>query len=194
MREAKITRKTTETDISLTLNLDGGAGYSVSTGVPFLDHCLELFARHGAFNLAVTCNGDTHIDAHHSVEDIGIVLGSAFAEALGEKRGIRRYGSIILPMDETLVLAAVDISGRAHIEFDLGELPARVGEFDTELAREFWISFVRAANVTLHIRKLSGTNGHHIIEAAFKAAARALRAAVSVEPGSDEVPSTKGVL
>ncbi|MDR1821907.1 MAG: imidazoleglycerol-phosphate dehydratase HisB [Oscillospiraceae bacterium] len=194
MREAKITRKTTETEIDLALNLDGAGVYSVKTGVPFLDHCLELFARHGAFSIDVTCNGDTHIDAHHSVEDIGIVLGRAFSDALGEKRGIRRYGSIILPMDETLVLAAADISGRAHIEFDLGELPEKVGEFDTELAREFWISFVRAANITLHIRKLSGTNGHHIIEATFKAAARALREAVSVDPNSNEVPSTKGVL
>ena len=195
MRTAEINRKTAETDIFLSLDLDAPGKVDIATGCGFLDHMLTLFAKHGALSLTVRCVGDTNVDYHHTVEDIGISLGKAFAEALGDKRGIVRYGSMILPMDEALILSAVDISGRAHLSFDLAVPTEKVGDFDTELVEEFWIGFVRAAAVTLHIRKLAGTNSHHIIEGAFKSVARSLRAAVKVDEVSpDEIPSTKGVL
>ena len=195
MRSASITRKTAETDIVLTLSLDGTGASSVDTGVGFLDHMLTLFARHGRFDLEVTCRGDTQVDDHHSVEDIGIALGEAFREALGDKRGIARYGDILLPMDEALVMCAADISGRSTLRFGL-ELPAqKVGTFDTELTEEFFLAFTRSAGVTLHLRSLDGSNTHHIIEAAFKAFGRTMRKAVSIDPdAADEIPSTKGVL
>lgn len=195
MREAEIKRKTNETDISLYLNLDGKGKVQIDTGCGFLDHMLELFARHGRMDLTVKCVGDTHVDYHHTVEDVGIVLGQAFAKAIGEKRGISRYGSIILPMDETLVLAAVDISGRAHLNYDLQIPTQRVGEMDTELVEEFFISFVRNADVTLHIKQFYGKNSHHIIECAFKAVGRALCKAVFEDATlGGEIPSTKGLL
>ena len=195
MRNAAITRKTAETDITLALNLDGTGEVSVSTGVGFLDHMLTLFARHGRFDLILSCRGDTYVDDHHTTEDVGIALGSAFAEAVGEKRGVNRYGSMLLPMDEALVLTAVDLSGRSLLRFGL-TLPAqKVGSFDTELVEEFFLGFTRAAGVTLHLRQLDGTNTHHIIEAAFKGFGRALRQAVSLDPdAAGEIPSTKGVL
>ncbi len=194
MRTETIERKTSETDIRLTLNLDGTGESKVDTGCGFLDHMLTLFAKHGSFDLDVKCKGDTQVDYHHTVEDTGIVLGTAFAKALGDKRGIRRYGNFILPMDEALILTAVDFSGRAYLGCAL-EIPAeKVGDFDTELVEEFWYGFVRAAQCTLHIRQLAGVNTHHIIEGAFKSAARSMREAVSVEAGSDSIPSTKGVL
>lgn len=195
MRNAAITRKTAETDITLTLNLDGTGEVSVDTGVGFLDHMLTLFARHGRFDLAVSCAGDTHVDDHHSVEDVAIALGAAFREALGDKRGIVRYGSMLLPMDEALVLVAADLSGRSTLRYNL-TLPAqKVGTFDTELTEEFFLAFTRAAGVTLHLRQLDGTNTHHIIEAAFKGFGRALRQAVAMDPdAAGEIPSTKGVL
>jgi len=195
MRNAAITRKTAETDITLALNLDGSGEASVSTGVGFLDHMLTLFAKHGRFDLILSCRGDTYVDDHHSVEDIGIALGTAFAEALGDKRGVTRYGSMLLPMDEALVLVAADLSGRATLRFGL-ELPAqKVGTFDTELVEEFFLAFTRTAGVTLHLRQLDGSNTHHIIEAAFKGFGRALRQAVAVDPAAaNEIPSTKGVL
>lgn len=195
MRTAAITRKTAETDIALTLRLDGAGRASVDTGVGFLDHMLTLFARHGRFDLTVTCRGDTQVDDHHSTEDIAIALGEAFREALGDKRGITRYGGMLLPMDEALVLVAADISGRGLLRFHL-ELPAqKVGTFDTELVEEFFTAFARTAGVTLHLRQLDGTNTHHIIEAAFKGFGRAMRQAVSLDAAAaDEIPSTKGVL
>jgi len=195
MRKGEITRKTAETDIALSLNLDGSGKSSVDTGVGFLDHMLELFARHGKFDLDVKCKGDIHVDGHHSVEDVGICLGTAFAQALGEARGICRFSDVALPMDEALVLCAVDISGRNHLSHDV-ELPEHaVGAMDTELLEEFMQAFVRKAGITLHIRMISGKNAHHIIEACFKALARALRIAVSIDPGfRDEIPSTKGTL
>jgi len=195
MRVAEIKRKTAETDISLTLCLDGKGYASTNTGCGFLDHMLTLFARHGRFDLDVVCKGDIEVDAHHTVEDVGICLGTAFANALGDKKGICRYGSMILPMDESLILAAVDLSGRAYLGYEM-QIPAeKVGDFDTELAEEFWWGFCRNCGATLHIRKLAGTNSHHIIEGAFKACARALREAVSIdEAHADEIPSTKGVL
>ena len=195
MREATITRKTAETDIRLTLNLDGSGISDVQSGLGFLDHMLTLFAKHGRFDLTLRCAGDTQVDGHHSAEDIGICLGQAFREALGDKKGINRYGDVILPMDEALILAAVDISGRAHLSCDL-QIPARkVGTFDTELTEEFWAAFVRSAAVTLHIRQLAGRNSHHIIEGVFKAAARTLRKAVDVDPALEgALPSTKGLL
>ena len=195
MRNAAITRKTAETDITLRLELDGTGKADVRTGVGFLDHMLTLFAKHGRFDLSVTCAGDTWVDDHHSTEDIGIALGQAFSQALGEKRGVNRYGSMLLPMDETLVLCAVDLSGRSTLRFDL-TLPAqKVGTFDTELVEEFFLAFTRSAGVTLHLRQLDGTNTHHIIEAAFKGFGRAMRQAVAVDPAlSDEIPSTKGSL
>lgn len=195
MRTASITRKTAETDITLTLRLDGTGRASVDTGVGFLDHMLTLFARHGRFDLTVTCRGDTQVDDHHSTEDIAIALGEAFREALGDKRGITRYGSMLLPMDEALVLVAADISGRGLLRCNL-ELPAqKVGTFDTELVEEFFIAFARTAGITLHLRQLDGTNTHHIIEAAFKGFGRAMRQAVSIDAAAaDEIPSTKGVL
>ena len=195
MRTAEIYRKTAETEIALLLDLDGSGKSEIDRGVGFLDHMLTLFARHGRFDLTLRCKGDTQVDDHHSVEDIGIVLGQAFTKALGEKRGITRYGSCILPMDESLILTAVDLSGRAYLGFDLRIPTARVGSFDTELVEEFFFAFVRTAACSLHLRKLAGTNTHHIIEGAFKSAARSLRTAVAVEEAyRDEIPSTKGVL
>ncbi len=195
MRNAVITRKTAETDISLALNLDGTGEVSVRTGVGFLDHMLTLFARHGRFDLTVSCNGDTCVDDHHSTEDIAIALGAALAEALGDKRGIRRYGSMLLPMDEALVLTALDISGRGLLRYGLSLPAQKVGTFDTELVEEFFLAFTRTAGVTLHLRQLDGTNTHHIIEAAFKGFGRALRQAVAIDPdNAGEIPSTKGVL
>ena len=195
MRTAEIYRKTAETEIALTLDLDGSGKSEINSGVGFLDHMLTLFARHGRFDLTLTCKGDTWVDDHHSVEDVGIALGQAFAKALGDKRGITRYGSCILPMDEALILTAVDLSGRAYLGYDLRVPTPRVGSFDTELTEEFFWAFVRAAACTLHLRKLAGKNSHHIIEGAFKSAARSLRAAVRIEEAyRDEIPSTKGVL
>ena len=195
MRNASITRNTAETQISLRLSLDGRGVQEIDTGVGFLDHMLTLFAAHGRFDLAVTCRGDTNVDDHHSVEDVGIALGQALRQALGDKRGVRRYGSMLLPMDEALVLCAVDLSGRSCLRFGL-EIPTeKVGTFDTELVEEFFNALCREAGLTLHLRQLDGTNSHHIIEAAFKAFARALREAVSIDPAAaDAVPSTKGVL
>lgn len=195
MRSADLTRKTGETDISLTLNLDGTGVSTVATGCGFLDHMLTLFAKHGRFDLTVTCKGDTWVDDHHTVEDIGICLGDAFAQALGDLRGVTRYGSAILPMDEALILTAVDLSGRGMLCYDL-EIPTeKVGTFDTELTEEFLLAFVRRSNITLHVRQLAGKNSHHIIEGAFKSLARSLRQAVAIDPScAGEIPSTKGVL
>ena len=195
MRTAEILRKTGETDIALRLNLDGTGKGNIATGCGFLDHMLTLFARHGRFDMDVSCKGDTWVDYHHTVEDIGIALGQAFAQALGDKRGIYRYGDVALPMDETLILSAVDISGRGYLGYAL-QIPAqKVGTFDTELVEEFWLAFIRNAQVTLHIRQLAGTNSHHIIEGAFKSVARSLRSAVAIDPVAvGEIPSTKGVL
>jgi len=195
MRKSEITRKTAETDISLNLTLDGTGGSDIDTGVGFLDHMLTLLTRHGRFDLALKCAGDTHVDNHHSVEDIGICLGDAFAQTLGERRGIRRYGNITLPMDEALVLCAVDVSGRGFLNFDV-PLPDRVvGTFETELFEEFLLAFARKAGITVHLKLLDGKNTHHIIEACFKALARALGAAVSIdEDHRGEIPSTKGTL
>lgn len=195
MRVAEISRQTAETDIHLRLNLDGTGESRVDTGVGFLNHMLTLFARHGRFDLDVTCKGDTWVDDHHSVEDIGICLGLAFARALGDCRGITRYGHIILPMDEALILCAADISGRAHLEYALSIPTEKVGSFDTQLVQEFLLAFVRSARITLHLRQLSGVNSHHIIEGAFKALARALAAAVTADRRLEgQIPSTKGVL
>ncbi|MBE6967154.1 MAG: imidazoleglycerol-phosphate dehydratase HisB [Ruminococcaceae bacterium] len=195
MRTAEITRNTAETQISLSLNIDGGGTAVVDTGCGFLDHMLTLFARHGRFDLSLRCIGDTAVDDHHTTEDVGIALGQAFAAALGEKRGIERYGSFLLPMDEALVRCAVDISGRSCLVYRL-DIPAqKVGSFDTELAEEFFLGFVRHAAVTMHLHQLEGKNSHHILEAAFKAAARALAAACRIDPDyADQIPSTKGVL
>ena len=195
MRQAEINRTTAETDIKLRLDIDGRGVSKTDTGCAFLDHMLTLFARHGRFDLEVSCKGDVEVDYHHTTEDIGIALGDAFAAAMGEKRGIVRYGSCILPMDEALILSAVDISGRSHLSFSLEVPTEKVGDFDTELVREFWLGFIRRAAVTLHIKKLDGDNSHHIIEGAFKSVARSLRAALAVEAEfADEIPSTKGVL
>lgn len=195
MRTSEIKRTTAETDISLTLNLDGTGVGEIETGCGFLDHMLTLFAKHGRFDLNVSCQGDTYVDDHHTVEDIGISLGKAFKEALGDKKGITRYGSTILPMDESLILSAVDLSGRGFLGYGL-EIPTeKVGSFDTELVEEFWLGFIRNAECTLHIRQLAGTNSHHIIEGAFKSVARSLKAAVAIDEAfADEIPSTKGVL
>ena len=195
MRIAEINRNTAETQISLKLNLDGTGKSEISTGCGFLDHMLTLFSRHGRFDLTVHCNGDTQVDYHHTVEDIGIALGTAFAQALGEKRGILRYGDTLLPMDEALILTAVDLSGRSYLGFDLPVPTQKVGDFDTELVEEFWLGFVRKAECALHFKELSGSNSHHIIEGAFKSAARSLKQAVRIDPVyADEIPSTKGVL
>jgi len=195
MREASITRNTAETQIVLRLNLDGSGNGDVKTGVGFLNHMLVLLAKHGRFDLNVSCKGDTWVDDHHSVEDVGIALGQAFAVALGDKRGINRYGSQILPMDEALVLCAVDLSGRDYLGYELPIPAQKIGAFDTELVQEFWLAFVRNAGCTMHLRLLTGSNSHHIAEGAFKAAGRALRQAVSVDPVfADDIPSTKGVL
>ena len=195
MRTSEIVRRTAETDIRLTLDLDGTGKSDIDTGCGFMNHMLTLFARHGRFDLTVKCVGDTDVDDHHTVEDIGICLGMAFAQALGDMAGIVRYGNTILPMDEALILTAVDISGRAHLAFDL-DIPAeKIGTFDTELVREFWLGFVRKANVTLHFKELDGENSHHIVEGAFKSAARSLRAACAIDPTlNGAIPSTKGVL
>ena len=195
MRTSTINRQTAETDISLTLDLDGSGASKIDSGCGFLDHMLTLFARHGRFDLTLTCKGDTWVDDHHTVEDIGIVLGQAFAEALGNKKGICRYGSMILPMDESLILSAVDLSGRAYLRFDLDIPTQKVGSFDTELVKEFWLAFTRDARCTLHFQQLAGENSHHIIEGAFKSAGRSLRQAVAIDKEfSNEIPSTKGVL
>ncbi len=195
MRNAEITRKTAETDICLRLELDGTGKAQVDSGVGFLDHMLTLFARHGRFDLTLRCQGDTRVDDHHTVEDIGICLGQAFKTALGEKRGIRRYGDVTLPMDETLILAAADISGRGGFYPDLRIPAQKVGSFDTELGAEFWEAFARESGITLHLRQLAGLNAHHILEGCFKAAARCLRTAVSPDPElAGEIPSTKGTL
>ena len=195
MRMSEIIRKTAETDITLSLNLDGKGRCNIDTGVGFLDHMLELFARHSRFDLDIQCIGDTHVDSHHSVEDVGICLGTVFAQALGDARGICRYGDVMLPMDEALVLCAVDVSGRSHLSIDV-TLPDRaVGAMDAELLEEFMLALVRKAGITLHIRMLAGKNAHHIIEACFKAVARALRDAVKIDAEfSSEIPSTKGTL
>lgn len=195
MRKSEISRKTNETDISLSLCLDGTGKSEIDTGIGFLDHMLDLFAKHGRIDLKVKCKGDTYVDFHHSAEDIGIVLGQAFKEAVGDKKGIKRYGNMLLPMDESLILASLDISGRAFLKYDLVIPTQKVGEMDTELIEEFFISFVRNADITLHIKQLDGTNSHHIIEGAFKAVARAIREAVSIdERAKDEIPSSKGLL
>ena len=195
MRQAEISRKTGETDIRIALTLEGTGKSVIDTGVGFLDHMLTLFARHGRFDLEVSCKGDTYVDDHHSVEDIGIALGQAFEQALGDKKGVTRYGSTILPMDESLILSAVDLSGRGLLAYDL-QIPAeKVGTFDTELTEEFFRAFAHNAGITLHIRQLAGNNSHHIIEGAFKSVARSMRTAVSIDPAcADAVPSTKGVL
>ena len=195
MRKTTISRNTAETKICLTLNLDGSGKCTVATGCGFMDHMLTLFASHGKFDLELNCDGDTYVDDHHTVEDIGICLGQAFQQALGEKRGINRYGSMILPMDEALILTAIDISGRTNLSYGL-DIPAeKIGTFDTELVEEFWLAFTRQANCTLHFKKLAGKNSHHIIEGMFKAAARAMKQAVKIDAlRADEIPSTKGVL
>ena len=195
MRQASITRTTKETDIALTLTLEGTGKGAIDTGCGFLDHMLTLFASHGRFDLNLTCKGDTCVDYHHTTEDIGIALGEAFRQALGDKQGIARYGSTILPMDEALILTAADFSGRAYLGFELDIPTQKVGDFDTELVQEFFLGFVRSAALTLHIRQLSGANSHHIIEGAFKSVARSLRAAVAFDAAyAGEIPSTKGVL
>ena len=195
MRSAQIDRTTAETKISLSLNLDGRGNSEINTGCGFLDHMLTLFAKHGGFDLTVSCEGDLYVDSHHTVEDIGICLGQAFSKALGDKKGVCRYGSMILPMDEALILSAADLSGRGHLEYGLTLPAAQIGNFDTELTEEFWLAFVRNSACTLHIQQLAGRNTHHIIEGCFKSVARSLRAAVAIDPDfADQIPSTKGVL
>ena len=195
MRSSDISRVTAETDISLSLDLDGKGISEIDTGVGFLDHMLTLLAKHARFDLSVTAKGDNYVDDHHTVEDIGIVLGQAFAEAVGDKKGIRRYGDCMLPMDEALIMSAVDISGRSFLAYGLDIPTEKVGTFDTELTEEFWLGFVRNAGITLHIRQLAGSNSHHIIEGTFKSVARSLRQAVSKDPElQGEIPSTKGLL
>ncbi|MGI6013091.1 MAG: imidazoleglycerol-phosphate dehydratase HisB [Oscillospiraceae bacterium] len=195
MRTATVVRNTNETKISLTLNLDGKGLGKIHTGCGFLDHMLELFTRHGRFDLTLSCTGDLHVDAHHTTEDVGIALGRAFDEALQDRRGIRRYGSMILPMDEALILAAVDISGRACLGYALNIPTQKVGDFDTELVEEFMMAFSRTLGASIHLRQMAGTNSHHIIEGTYKALARALREAVAFEPGFEhEIPSTKGTI
>ena len=193
MRTSEITRNTAETKISLTLNLDGTGKAEIDTGVGFLNHMLTLFAAHGKFDLTVKCAGDVEVDDHHSVEDIGICLGQAFQAALGDKRGITRYGSFLLPMDEALILSAVDISGRSCLCYGLDIPTEKIGTFDTELVEEFFLGFTRNCPMSLHLRQLAGSNSHHIVEGAFKSVGRALKAAVALD-GSNEIPSTKGVL
>ena len=195
MRTATINRKTAETDISLTLNIDGEGKANIQTGCGFLDHMLTLFAHHGSFDVTLSCQGDTEVDYHHTTEDVGIALGEAIKGALSDKRGIKRYSSVILPMDEALVLCAIDISGRGYLGYSL-DIPAeKVGDFDTELCEEFFMALARSAAITLHLKQLDGRNSHHIIEAAFKAFGRAVREAASIdERFADEIPSTKGAL
>ena len=195
MRKAEIIRKTKETDISLTLNLDGKGDSNINSGCGFLDHMLTLFAKHARFDLDLICKGDTEVDYHHTAEDIGIALGDAFSKALGDKKGIVRYGNFLLPMDETLIMSAVDISGRSHLSYSADVRAKKVGDFDTELVEEFFEAFVRNAKITLHIIKISGKNSHHILEGVYKSVARSLKAAVSIDKEFDnEIPSTKGVL
>ena len=195
MRRGKIERATAETQIKLMLELDGEGKYDVDTGCGFLIHMLELFTRHGRFDLAIRCQGDTHVDYHHTVEDVGIALGRAFTQAMGDKRGIRRYGDIVLPMDETLMICAVDISGRDYLGFDVQIPTEKVGDMDTELVKEFFLGFVRNAGMTLHFKQLAGENTHHIIEGMFKAFGRAMGQAVAIdEQFKNQIPSTKGVI
>lgn len=195
MRTGTVKRTTAETDITLSLNLNGTGKSEVNTGCGFLDHCLTLFAKHSGFDLNVFCKGDTFVDYHHTVEDIGICLGEAFSRAIGDMRGIARYGHMLLPMDEALILCAVDISGRGVLAYDLQIPVSKVGDFDTELTEEFFLGFIRKSNITLHIKQFDGKNAHHIIEGSFKAFARALKAAAAIdEKNKDEIPSTKGVL
>ena len=195
MRSAVLERKTSETQIKLSLDIDGSGTSEISSGIGFLDHMLTLFAKHSGFNLEVSCTGDTYVDDHHSCEDIGIVLGSALREALGDKRGISRYGDIILPMDEALILCACDVSGRSCLVFDADFPTEKIGSFDTELVQEFFEAFTRSSGITLHIRKLSGANSHHIAEGIFKAFARCMAKACGIdEKRKDEIPSTKGVI
>ena len=195
MRKAEIKRKTNETDISLLLNVDGKGEYKIDTGIGFLNHMLELFTKHGGFDLEISCKGDVEVDFHHSAEDIAICLGQAFDEALGDKAGIFRYGSFLLPMDEALALVALDFSGRSYLSLDLNVKNEKVGGFDTELLEEFLQAFAREARITLHVKQLAGTNTHHIFEAVFKGLARAISAAVKIdEKNKDKIPSTKGVL
>ena len=195
MRTAEIKRATAETDIVIKLNLDGRGASNISTGCGFLDHMLTLFARHGRFDLTVKCKGDTYVDYHHTAEDIGICLGKAFAAALGSKKGIRRYADTTLPMDEALILSAVDISGRGGCCYALDIPTQKVGDYDTELDQEFWIAFAQNAGITLHLRKIAGRNTHHILEGGFKSVARSMRTAVSIDPAfANEIPSTKGLL
>ncbi len=195
MRCADITRKTGETDIKLSLDLDGKGTYKINTGCGFLNHMLELFSKHGSFDLVVECKGDTKVDYHHTTEDIGIVLGKAFKQALSDAKGIKRYGNMLLPMDEALVLSAVDVSGRGYLVFNVNIPTAKVGDFDTELVEEFFGAFCRNADITLNIRSIDGTNSHHIIEAAFKATARAIKDAVAIdEKNPNQIPSTKGII
>ncbi len=195
MRSAEIKRSTSETQIELKLNLDGTGKGKIETGVGFMDHMLTLFARHARMDLSVVCKGDTYVDDHHSVEDIGICLGTAIAQAVGDKRGIRRYGSMLLPMDEALVLCALDLSGRSCLRYTAQIPSQKIGTFDTELVEEFFLGLTRSAGMTLHMRMMDGTNSHHIVEAMFKALGRALREAVSIDEAlGGEIPSTKGVL
>ena len=195
MRTGSIQRKTAETDIKLTLNLDGQSKHDIRTGCGFLDHMLTLFAVHSNYDLSVTCVGDTDVDYHHTAEDIGIALGTAFLESVGDKKGICRYGDKIIPMDEALIMSAVDISGRGFLGYEMNIPAQKVGDFDTELVKEFWLAFVREAKITLHIRQLAGENSHHIIEGAFKSVARSLAASTAIdEKMSGRIPSSKGVL
>lgn len=195
MRYAEIKRKTKETDINLTLELDGKGTYEIQSGSGFLNHMLELFAKHARIDLKLTCVGDTEVDMHHTAEDIGICLGTAFKNALGDKRGICRYGDTVLPMDEALILTAVDISGRGYLVCDLNIKAKRLGDFETELVDEFWQAFAANLGCSLHIRQLAGKNSHHIIEGVFKSCARSLRQAVSIDRDFiDDIPSTKGVI
>ncbi|MBQ4072218.1 MAG: imidazoleglycerol-phosphate dehydratase HisB [Clostridia bacterium] len=195
MRKATITRKTNETDITMSINLDGKGVSNVSTGCGFLDHMLTLFSRHSRIDLDVTCNGDVYVDYHHTVEDVGIVLGDCIKEALGDMKGIVRYGSFILPMDETLIMTAIDLSGRAYLNYGLRIGAQKVGDFDTELTKEFFLAFIRHAEFTLHLKQFAGTNSHHIIEGTFKSFGRALKQAIAIDDDyKDEIPSTKGVL
>ncbi len=195
MRKSEIIRKTAETDIKISLNIDGVGKSEISTGCGFFDHMLTLFAKHGRFDLDISCDGDTYVDYHHTVEDVGICLGMAFLEAMGDKRGIVRYGSMLLPMDEALILSAVDISGRSYLAFDAEMPTSKVGDFDSELCEEFFLAFVRNAGLTLHIRRESGKNTHHIIEGIFKSVARSLSASLRIDADfCDDLPTTKGVL
>ena len=194
LRQSEVSRHTGETEITLSLNLDGSGKALLETECGFLEHMLTLFAKHAGFDLDLTCHADHHVDDHHAVEDIAIALGQAFLEAVGELRGVNRYGHSILPMDEALILASADLSGRGHLSFDL-DIPAqKVGTFDTELVEEFFLAFTRNAKITLHVKQLAGKNSHHIIEGTFKAVARALKTAVAADGNSDDIPSTKGVL